>query len=49
MQYQLKCSLGTFNFVSIDQARFGQAITGGTLHRILGTKKGKPVTGTAVL
>lgn len=48
MQYQLKCPLGVFNFVSIDQARFGQAITGGTLHRILGTKKGKPVVGKAI-
>lgn len=48
MQYQLVCALGVFNFMSLDKAQFGKSITGGTLHRILGTKKGKPVIGKAI-
>lgn len=48
MQYQLSCALGVFNFVSLDKAQFGKSITGGTLHRILGHRNGRPVVGKAI-
>jgi len=40
MNFQVKCFLGSFNFVSFQAAESAAKLTGGTIHRILG-KQGK--------
>lgn len=48
MSYVVRSSFGTFQFKVLEAAQEAAFITGGTLHRILGTRKGKPVTGKAI-
>ena len=48
MNFQVKCFIGNFNFVSFIAAEQAALLTGGTLHRILGKQNKHYVLGSAI-
>lgn len=48
MNFQVKCFLGNFNFVSFQSAERAAQLTGGSIHRIHGKQGKSYVTGAAI-
>ena len=48
MNFQVKCFIGNFNFVSYEAAVTAAQLTGGTIHRILGKQGKHHVLGSAI-